>query len=84
MAKPEDTVPKENTSPYLIATVIEPLRNGKSVTYGTIDFSRFELDDLRRAAGYCEDICRTSNRLESFVEKMCAAEAASCKKRSFC
>ena len=83
-AQTEDTVPKGDTSPYLIATIINPILAGKSVKYGDIDFSEFELDDLRTAAGYCEDISMTMYKLERLVANMAASEAAACKTRSFC
>ena len=83
-AQTEDTVPKGDTNPYLIAAIIEPILAGKTVKYGDIDFSEFELDDLRRAAGYCGDISSTSYKLENLVENICGSEAASCKTRSFC
>ena len=83
-AKAEETVPKGDTSPYLIATIINPILAGKSVKYGDIDFSEFDLDDLRRAFGYCGDISRTSYKLETLVANISASEAAACKARSFC
>ena len=83
-AQAEETVPKGDTNPYLLATIIEPLLARRSVKYGDIDFSEFELDDLRRAAGYCDDISRTSYKLETLVSNMSASEAAACKTRSFC
>ena len=83
-ALPEDTVPKGETNPYLIAAIIEPYLSGRKVKYGDIDFSAFELDDLRRAAGYCDDIDRTSSVLRGLVDRVSASEAAACKVRSFC
>lgn len=83
-AQSEDTVPKGDTNPYLIAAIIEPILAGKTVKYGDIDFSEFELDDLRRAAGYCGDISHTSYKLKSLVENISVSEAAACKTRSFC
>lgn len=83
-AQAEDTVPKGDTNPYLIAAIIDPLRAGRAVKYGDIDFSAFELDDLRTAAGYCEDISMTMYKLEKLVANMAASEAAACKTRSFC
>ena len=79
-----DTVPKGDTNPYLIRTVIEPLLAGKKLRYGDIDLGEFELDDLRRAAGYCEDICRTSRKLEELVANMAVSQAAATKTRTFC
>ena len=83
-AQAEDTVPKGDTNPYLIAAIIDPLRAGRAVKYGDIDFSAFELDDLRTAAGYCDDISGTSGKLESLVANISVSEAAACKTRSFC
>ena len=83
-AQAEETVPKGDTNPYLLATIIEPLLARRSVKYGDIDFSEFELDDLRRAAGYCDDISKTSYKLETLVANMSASEATACKTRSFC
>lgn len=77
-------MPKGNTNPYLIETIIKPLLAGKSVKYGDIDFSEFELDELRTAAGYCDDISRTSEKLKSLVANISGAEAAACKTRLFC
>ena len=83
-AQPEPTVPPGDTNPYLLETIIEPFRCGKTVKYGDIDFSEFELDDLRVAAGYCEKIGRTSMRLEGLVANMSLSECMVCKTRSFC
>ena len=83
-AQTEDTVPKGDTNPYLMKTIIEPLLAGKSVKYGDIDFSEFELDELRTAAGYCGDISRTSDKLKSLVANISCSEAAACKTRAFC
>ena len=83
-AQSEDTVPRGNTNPYLITTIIEPLLAGKSVKYGDIDFSEFELDELRTAAGYCDEISRTSDKLKSLVANISRSEAAACKTRAFC
>lgn len=80
----EDTVPKGETNPYLIEAIIKPLLAGKSVKYGDIDFSKFELDELRTAAGYCEDISRTSCKLERLVANLSVSKAAACKMRAFC
>lgn len=83
-AQSEDTVPNGNTNPYLVEAIIEPLLAGKSVKYGDIDFSMFELDELRTAAGYCEEISRTSAKLEKLVANLSISKAAACKTRAFC
>lgn len=83
-AQSEDTVPKGNTNPYLITAIIEPMLAGKGVKFGDIDFSEFELDELRTAAGYCDEISRTSAKLEKLVANLSISKAAACKTRAFC
>ncbi len=84
IAQSEDTVSKEGVNPYLIEAIIEPMLAGKSVKYGDIDFAAFELDELRTAAGYCDNISNTSYKLEKLVANISVSKATACKMRAFC
>ena len=49
-AQPEKTVPDDDVNPYLLNDLLKRLMDGEDVTYGEVDFSKFEVDDLRSLA----------------------------------
>ena len=83
-AKAEETVPTEEVQSYLLENIIKPLMNGVKLRYGDVDFSKFDIDDLRAAASYCESLGEMSHRLEGVVENITKVRALSCKSRAFC
>ena len=83
-AKAEDTVSTKEIHPYLLNDVVRPLLNGVPLCYGNVDFSRFDIDDLRTAARYCENLYEMSNRLEGVLKNIAKVSALACKSRAFC
>ena len=83
-AKAVTSVPSDKVNPYLLNVLLRRLLRGEDVTYGEIDLSQFEADDLRTLAWYCEGHSDLSQRLSEFVENMNVAEALHCKARAFC
>jgi len=83
-AKEEPTVPTREVNVYLLEKVVLPLRRGEKLRYGQIDFSAFDIDDLRMAAGYSEKCDRVSGALERLTGAIIAADAIPCRKRAFC
>ena len=83
-APPEDTVDVSEVNPYLLNEVIRPLLDGRRITYGDIDYSRFELDDLRVAAHYCETRDSVCRNLQNLIGGIVGATPAACKARAFC
>lgn len=83
-AKAVESVPCDKVNPYLLNVLLRRLLCGEDMTYGEIDFSQFEADDLRVLAWYCEEHSDLSHRLSEFVENMDSAEAFHCKARAFC
>ena len=83
-AKAEDTVSTKEIHPYLLNDVVRPLLNGVPLCYGNVDFFRFDIDDLRTAARYCENLYEMSNRLEGVLKNIAKVSALACKSRAFC
>ena len=82
-AAPEDSVSHEDVNPYLFA-LVQRLLAGEDMTYGEIDFSQFEADDLRVVSYYCQMRDSFADRLRGLVREIDKAQALSCKARSFC
>ena len=80
----EDCVPMRDVNPYLYNEVLKPLLEGKALTYGEIDFSMFDTNDLRIISDYCDKRERLSYKLEEFVGKIDSAKAYACTKRAYC
>ena len=83
-AKSEKTVPDDDLNPYLLNVLLRRLQAGEDLTYGEIDFSQFEADDLRVLAGYCESRNSVSQSLAYLVGCIGRAKAFCCTARSFC
>ena len=83
-AAPEKTVPDDKVSPYLLNVLLRRLQAGEDVTYGEIDFSQFEADDLRVVSYYCQEREGLSQHLYMLVANIDKAKALSCKARAFC
>lgn len=82
--KEQPTVPAHEVNPYLLEKLILPLRRGEKLCYGQVDFSAFDIDDLRTAAGYSDECDRMSATLESLAEAIIQADAMPCRTRAFC
>ena len=82
--KEQPTVPTHEVNAYLLEKLVLPLRRGETLRYGQIDFSAFDIDDIRTAAGYSEECDRVSWKLESFAEAVIWADAMPCQTRAFC
>ena len=83
-AMAEETVSTAEVNPYLMSEVVRPLLHGVPLRYGDVDFSRFDIDDLRSAARYCDRRYDMSSRLEGVLENIANAPALACKGRAFC
>lgn len=83
-AAPEETVPSDHVNPYLLNEVLTPLQRGVELRYGEIDFSRFDVDDLRSLAGYCEDRDRISYKFGNLFKALDLAAPMACRHRAFC
>lgn len=82
-AAPEDSVSHDDVNAYLFS-LAQRLLAGKDVTYGEIDFSQFEADDLRVVSYYCQEREGLSQHLYMLVANIDKAKALSCKARAFC
>ncbi len=80
----EETVDSTEVNPYLLNEVLRPLLAGKELRYGDIDYSRFEADDLRMIAHYCDIRDRVICRLNEFVGGIADSAPSACSGRSFC
>ena len=83
-AKHEKTVPDEHLNPYLQNVLLRRLMAGEDVTYGEIDFSQFEADDLRVLEGYIKRWDNMTSKLSGLIERVDRAEPFRCAARSFC
>lgn len=83
-ARKEKTVEDKEVNPYLLNDLLARLSAGEDVTYGEVDFSRFEADDLRTLACYCEEKDHMTYRLSTLLGVIDNAEAYCCKARAFC
>ena len=81
---PEETVPSDHVNPYLLNEVLTPLLRGVELRYGDIDFSRFNVDDLRSLAGYCEERDRILYKFGNLFKVLDTAAPAACRQRAFC
>lgn len=82
--KPEKTVPDEEVNPYLLNVLLKRILAGEDVTYGEIDYSQFEADDLRTLSQYCDRREHIAFGLTQFVKTINTAEAFCCHSRAFC
>ncbi|MBQ9719971.1 MAG: hypothetical protein IJV64_04670 [Oscillospiraceae bacterium] len=83
-AKPEKTLPDNQVNPYLLNVLLKRLEAGDAVTYGEVDFSQFEADDLRVLSGYIRERNNMSNHLANLIAGIDKAEAFCRKARAFC
>ena len=83
-APQEETVAGSEVNPYLLNKVLRPLLAGKDLCYGDIDYSRFEADDLRELAQYCDKRDRVTAVLRELVSGISKAPPAACRVRAFC
>ena len=83
-ATPEKTVPDDKVNPYLLNVLLRRLLAGEDVTYGEINFSQFEADDLRTLDGYCEAKDSMAFRLSQLIKEVDKAEPYFCRARAFC
>ena len=83
-AKAVETVSTAEVNPYLLNEVIRPLQQGIKLCYGDVDYSRFDIDDLRVAARYCEKIGDMSYRLRGVIGNIAKARAKPCARRAYC
>ena len=82
--KAAETVSTGEVNAYLLNEVIRPLLQGVTLCYGDVDYSRFDIDDLRVAARYCENIGDMSYRLRGVIDNIAKARAKPCARRAFC
>lgn len=82
-AEPEESVSHDDVNPYLFA-LVQRLLAGEDVTYGEIDFSQFEADDLRVVSYFCHEREHLSYQLNELVGRIDKAYALPCKARAFC
>ena len=80
----EETVDSSDVNPYLLNEVLQPMLAGKVLRYGEIDYSRFDADDLRTIAYYCQARSRVIAGLYSLIGGIAEAPPAACKSRVFC
>lgn len=80
----EDCVPTGDVNPYLYNEVLKPMLEGKALTYGEIDFSMFDTDDLRVISHYCDERESLSYKLEGLVGQIASVKPAACTKRAYC
>ena len=80
----EEAVDSSEVNPYLLNEVLLPLLAGRSLTYGDIDFSKFEADDLRLLSHYCEERDHVSYSLRTLVGGLAKSMPSACRKRAFC
>lgn len=82
-ALPEDTVNASEVNPYLLNEVFCPLLAGKELCYGDIDYSKFDADDVRVVARYCETRNDIIDMLQNLVGNIIKAVPAACSSRTF-
>ena len=83
-AKPEKTVPDSEVNPYLLNGLLKRLLDGENVTYGEVDFSKFEADDLRVVSYYCKKMEGMTYQLSKLIGILDNAAPYCCKARAFC
>ena len=83
-AEPEKTVPDREVNPYLLNVLLKRLLDGEDVTYGEVDFSKFEADDLRVVSYYCQELGRMTYHLSQLIGGLDNAAPYCCKTRAFC
>ena len=79
-----ETVPYNDTEPYLIEEVYEIYRAGGMLKISDLDYSRFELDDLGELHDYFNRFQGASYTLEQFEKPFRSAAATARGARAFC
>ena len=80
----EEAVDSSEVNPYLLNEVLRPLLAGRSLTYGDIDYSKFEADDLRMLSHYCDERDHVSSDLRKLVGSLAKSMPSACRNRAFC
>lgn len=83
-AESEKTVPDSEVNPYLLNVLLKRLLDGENVTYGEVDFSKFEADDLRVVSYYYQELERMTYHLSRLIGVLDNAAPYCCKARAFC
>lgn len=83
-AKPEKTLEEDRVNPYLLNVLLKRLESGEDLTYGEVDFSQFEADDLRVLSGHIRERNNMSSRLANLIAGIDRADALYRKARAFC
>lgn len=80
----EETVDSSAVNSYLMDNILRPILSEKDVSYGDIDFSKFEADDLQEISDYCSRREQVKQMLQSYINTLVKAKASACTNKSFC
>ena len=83
-AREEESVSTRRCNPYLLEEVRRPLMRGEAVRLKSIDFSRFDEEDIHTLAAYYESLEMQGRKLAELVGAIARIEPAACKVRRFC
>lgn len=83
-APQEETVDSSDVNPYLLNEILRPIRQGRLLRYGQVDFSMFELDDLRAISHYCDCADNVSGKLKRLTAAAASTKPQACTRRVFC
>ena len=80
----EESVSTRSCNTYLLNQVLRPLMRGETVLLKSIDFSRFDAEDIRVLNGYYESLEMQGRKLIELVGAIASIEPTACKGRRFC
>jgi hypothetical protein len=83
-AAPESQLILPSVSDYAMNHILQPLRNGETVLFENLDFSKFDWEDIEDMMNRLEVMEQTRQRLEGINQVFCSAVPVSVTKRAFC
>lgn len=80
----EPTQNADPLTPYVRQVIFEPLLLEQDLRMKSIDFSAFDMEDLRAVIDYAEDRSELADKLERLNDVFCRKSPAKSAMRAFC
>ena len=82
--KDEPPAPTEGVNPYLLEKILLPCMNGESILLRDIDYSAFDVEDIKPLAEYHDELAQARYKLEQLTKTVRNLPPAAKKSRVFC
>ncbi len=83
-AEEEESVSSRGCNLYLLEGVLRPLMRNESVLLKDVDFSQFDISDIRKMVEYYESLEMQGGKLSQMAGAFANITPVACKVRQFC